>query len=106
MIDWMRLWACVRVHAYKKKKKNMEGARAQGRATVCGELVKAGNASRRCIEPLDWPIIILGTHLCLFSPSVALSCVSPAHPRLLAPWFSKSLGYCSPNDLPCSELGA
>lgn len=87
--------ALVDVHAYKKK----TGA-AQGRATVCDELVKAGNASRGCIEPLDWPIIILGTHPCLFS------CVSPAHPHLLAPWFSKSLGYCSPNDLPCSELGA
>lgn len=38
---------------------------------VRGELVKAGNASPCCIEPLDWRIIILGTHP-LFSPSVPL----------------------------------
>lgn len=48
------------------------------RVTVCGELVKAGNASPRCVEPLDWSIIILGTHPCLFSLSVSLFCVYSA----------------------------
>lgn len=36
------------------------------------ELVKAGNVSLCYIGPLDWSIIILGTHPSLFSPSVSL----------------------------------
>lgn len=47
-------------------------ALAPDRVNVCGELVKAGNASPSYIEPLDWSFIILGTHLFLFSLSVSL----------------------------------
>lgn len=79
-------------------------ALALGRVKVCGELVKAGNASPCFTEPLDWSIIILGTHPLLFS--VSLCCVSSVSSPSLAPSFSPSLGYCSFNDLPCSELSA
>lgn len=51
------------------------------RVTVCGELVKAGNASPCYIEPLDWAIIILGTHPFSFLPV----CLSPASPPLPRP---------------------
>lgn len=47
-------------------------ALAPDRVNVCGELVKAGNTSLCYIEPLDWSIIILGTHPFLFSLSVSL----------------------------------
>lgn len=47
-------------------------ALATDHVNVCGELVKAGNASPCYIEPLDWSIIILGTHPFLFSLSVPL----------------------------------
>lgn len=43
-----------------------------GHVYVSCELVKAGNASLCYIGPLDWSIIILGTHPSLFSPSVSL----------------------------------
>lgn len=38
-----------------------------GRVKACGRLVKAGNASPWHTEPLDWSIIILGTHPLLFN---------------------------------------
>lgn len=79
-MDWMRSWTRVRIQ--KKQRKNRGGGHPQGRATVCGELVKAGNASRRCIEPLDWPIIILGTHPCLFSPVCGSLLRLPCPPSL------------------------
>lgn len=90
------MFACVCVCVYV--------ALALGRVKVCGELVKAGNASPCYTEPLDWSIIILGTHPLLFS--VSLCCVSSTSLPSLAPSFSLSLGYCSFNDLPCSELSA
>lgn len=66
---WTCVHLCVRVCVYM-------GGRLRlwhlGRVYVCGELVKAGNASRCYIEPLDWSIIILGTHPFLFSLSVSL----------------------------------
>lgn len=48
---------------------------------MCGELVKAGNASPCYIEPLDWSIIILGTHPFPFLPV----CLTPASPPLPRP---------------------
>lgn len=50
-------------------------AQTLDRVNVCGELVKAGNTSPHYIEPLDWSIIILGTHPLL------LSLASPLLPR-------------------------
>lgn len=40
------------------------------------------------------------------SPCLSHSRVSSASSPSLAPWFSPSSGYCSRNDLPCSELSA
>lgn len=54
---------------------------ALDRVNVCGELVKAGNAIPCYMEPLDWSIIILGTHPFLFLPV----CLSPATPPLPRP---------------------
>lgn len=73
---------CVSVYVYV--------AVAQGRVKVCGKLVKAGNASPCFTEPLDWSIIILGTHPLLFSMS--LCCVSSISSPSLAPSFSLSFG--------------
>ncbi len=56
-------------------------ALAPDRVNVCGELVKAGNAIPCYIEPLDWSIIILGTHPLSFLPV----CLSPATPPLPRP---------------------
>lgn len=56
-------------------------ALAPDRVNVCGELVKAGNASPCYIEPLDWSIIILGTHPFPFLPV----CLTPASPPLPRP---------------------
>lgn len=90
------MFACARVYIYV--------ALALGRVKACGQLVKAGNASPCYTAPPDWSIIILGTHPLLFS--VYLCCVSSASSPPLAPPFSPSLGYCSFNDPPCSELSA
>lgn len=56
-------------------------ALAPDRVNVCGELVKAGNASPCYTEPLDWSIIILGTHPFPFLPV----CLTPASPPLPRP---------------------
>lgn len=75
-------------------------ALALDRVNVCSKLVRAGNASRCSVEPLDWPIIILGTHPSLFPPSA-----SPASSLPLTLRSCATLGYCGPNNLPHRRTG-
>lgn len=80
---------------------------APGRVNVHGELVKGSNAvSSFYIKPLDWSIIIPGTHHFLFSQSVFLLRLPCFLSPSLTTCVSLASVYCRSNDPPCSELSA